>query len=270
MHANQIVEARKLATPTVLNITAVDEGPYMVVQYVPDLGTGGAAATVTVATAATTITFQVDAAAPANADAIGNSTGEIITTQSTYDTMGELVDYINGRQAWRAYLVGALRADTPTHLLNFSAASCFGATGKVMYGDNSDSLDVSLAISGERFVNNGINGHVKDWDDQCENSLEYGAFTVTCASPAVLRYYSGRQGSTETQLMDDILLTTTVMKEQGEANPSLPWIQAERGERLVIRVVGLSPASPATVPTIHVIGTTAVLSGSRIVTSYVS
>ena len=112
MFVNQIEEALKLAPAVPRNINAADKTPWMVVQYVPSLGTGGAAATVAVATAAETITFQVDAADPATLDVIGNTSGEMSLVGTT-DTMGELADVINGTRAWRAYLVAALRADVP-------------------------------------------------------------------------------------------------------------------------------------------------------------
>jgi hypothetical protein len=264
MRGAQIAEAEKLAPVVFHNIAAVDKGPYMVVQYVPNLGTGGAAATVAVATAAETMTFQVDAADPAGLDAIGNSSGELSLVADAYDTMGELVDAINATGAWRAYLLGALRADTPSHLLNFSAASCFGASGKTLYGDTSDSKDISYAISGEKFVSNGVSGHVKDDEDEVLNHLMHADINVTSASYAVLRYYSGKQGSTETKLIADVDLTTATNKQQGETNFAEPYISATRGERLVIRVIGLSNTAPSS-PVINIAGKSIVYKNDRIV-----
>jgi hypothetical protein len=265
MHINQIEEARALASPVPHNITAVDTSPWMVVQHVPTLGTGGSSATVAFVVASS-MTFLVDGSTPAGADVIGAS-GIVDTSSSDYDTMGELVDYINGRQAWRAYLVGALRADKTSLMLAKSATSCYGANGLTFYGDSSASGEHSLAISGEKFVNNGANGHVKDADSQCENYMLYGNFLVTCASAGVgLRYYTGAQGSTEVQLGSTVSVTQGTAKEQGEANWSEPFIRSVRGERLVIRVLGLSSTTSLTSPTINVVGKTAVLEGDRMVT----
>jgi len=264
MNTNQIYEAEKLAPVIFHNIAAVDKGPWMVVQYVPNLGTGGTAATCAVATAAETMTFTVDAAAPAGLDAIGNSTGQISLVSSTYDTMGELVDYINSKGAWRAYLLGALRADVPSHLVNFSAASCIGASGLTLYSDTSDSKEISYAISGEKFVSNGVGGHVKDDEDEVLNQLMHADINVTSASYAVLRYYSGKQGSTETKIIADVALTTATNKQQGETNYADPYITATRGERLILRVIGLSNTAPSS-PVINIAARSIVYKGNRIV-----
>ena len=264
MYEKQINEARSLATLVPHAITAVDTTPWMMMQYVPDLGTGAAAATVAVEAGRTTMTILVDAAVPAGKDAIGNSTGLIDLSSSTYDTMGELVDYINGKLAWRAYLVGAIRSDAVASLLAKTAASCFGANGLVFYSDTSVSKDVSIAISGEKFVNNGINGHVTDAGDQCENSMQYANINVTCASAPYLRYYTGKQGSTEVQLGSDLLLVTATAKEQGEASFAETFITATRGERLIVRAIGTS-AVALSAPVFKVLGKTAVLKNDRIV-----
>lgn len=264
MNADQITEARALATPVTHNFTAVDTLPWMVVQYVPSVGTGGASASIAYIVASS-MTFLVDSAVPAGADAIGVS-GVVLTSSSTYDTMGELVDYINGRQAWRAYLVGALRADNSSLMLAKSATICSGDTGLTFFADSSASGEHSLAISGEKFVNNGKRGHVTDANDACENSMLYGTFTVTCASAGIgLRYYTGEQGSTESQIDGTVTVASATAKQQGEADLTQPFVQATRGQRLVIRVVGLSDTTSLTAPTISVIGKTAVLSGSRFV-----
>ncbi|GAG50924.1 unnamed protein product, partial [marine sediment metagenome] len=225
--------------PLIHNFTAADTLPWMVVQYVPSLGTGGTSASIAYIVASS-MTFLVNDAAPAGADAIG-ATGVILTSSSTYNTMGELVDYINGRIAWRAYLVGALRADLSSLMLVKSATICSGANGLTFYADSSNSDDHSFAISGEKFVSNAVGGHVTDADDYCENEMLYGAFTVTSASDAIeLRYYSGKQGDTETQVGSAVAVTTATLKEQGEVNLTVPFVQATRGQRLIMRVVDTS------------------------------
>ena len=266
MNYTQIQEARELATPVTHNFTAVNTFPWMVVQYVPDLGTGGTSASVAYVVASS-MTFLVNSAVPAGADAIGTS-GVILTSTAAYDTMGELVDYINGRQAWRAYLVGALRSDNSSLMLAKTAALCSGANGVTFYGASASSGELSFAISGEKFVNNGVNGHVTDADDECENTMINGSFTVTCASAGIgLRYYTGAQGSTETQIGGTVTVTSATEKTQNSGNLIDPFVRATRGQRLVIRVVGLSDTKSLTAPTINVVGKTAVLSGSRIVDS---
>jgi len=262
MHLRQIEEARALATPVIHNITADDTSPWMVVQYVPDRGTGGTSASIAYVQASS-LTFLVDSSTPAGADVIGAS-GVVLTSSEDYDTMGELVDYINGRAAWRAYLVGALRADLTSLLLAKSATICSGANGLTFYTDSTVSNDVSLAISGEKFVSNAISGHVTDDGGACENEMLYGAFKATNESDFVLKYYSGKQGSTETQVGSTIALTTATNKEQGEANLTVPFVQATRGQRLIARIWSGSSVFCSS-PVVHVIGKTAVLKNDRIV-----
>ena len=264
MHIQQIEEARALATPVIHNFAAVDTLPWMVVQYVPSLGTSGTSASIAYIVASS-MTFLVDSAVPAGADAIGTS-GVILTSTAAYDTMGELVDYINGRAAWRAYLVGALRADNSSLMLAKSATACSGANGLTFYADSSASGEHSFAISGEKFVSNAASGHVTDAGDFCENELLYGAFNVTCASAGIgLKYYTGKQGSTEVQIGSTVTVTSATAKEQGEVNLTVPYVQSTRGQRLLMRVMGLSATTSLTSPVIHVIGKTAVLKNDRIV-----
>jgi hypothetical protein len=266
MTLDQILEARELATPITYNFTADDTFPAIVIQYVPTLGTGGTSASFTLAN--DSFQFLVDSASPAGTDAIG-TTGKIALTLAAYDTMGELVDYINGRQAWRAYLVGALRAMTSIGLLDKTATTCHGANGTTVYIDTTDydiTVGHSFAISGEKFLNNGKNGHVTDADSECENALYYGSFLVTGDSDGlVLKYYSGAQGSTETLLHTYTINAPGTARVDGEENPTEPYIQAKRGERLIVQVTTASAVLGA--PTFTAIGKVAVLKGDRIVDS---
>ena len=162
--------------------------------------------------------------------------------------------------------MAALRASNSAHLLVRTAASCFRANGLTLYSDTSASKEVGIAISGEKFINNGKNGHVKDFEDGCVNTMLYAAITVTSASAAVIRYYSGKQGSAEVQLASDVTLTSATKKEQGEADLLGAWIEATRGSRLIVRAIGTASTAP-TVPTVSVLGKTAVLKNDRVVTS---
>ena len=261
---DSINDARDIATPVPHVITAVNTGPWMVVQYVPKQGTEATAATMAIAAGSDTITFTVGGTTPAGADVIGNTSGIILTTADATSLMGEVVDKINAAQAWRAYLVGALRADDAGTLQTLSSATAMGDNGITSYGDTSASAEISLAISGEKFVNNGLNGWVTDWDSQCENSMLYGSFKLNGLSLNVIRYYTGQQGFTEVQLGSDVNTASATAKEQGENSLAEKYVEATRGHRLVLRVIGVSNTVPS-VPTIQVIGETAVLDNSRIV-----
>ena len=263
-NAESIQTAHDIATPVTHNITANDTSPWMVVQHVPILGTNGTSAKCQVF--ASTLTFTVDGAVPAGKDVVGIS-GKFNLTLAAYDTMGELVDAINGARAWRAYLVGAIRADTPSFLLIQANADCRGDNGLTVYSDSSNSDEWSFAISGEKFVNNGVAGHVKDWDSQCENSVNWMGLLYSGASSGhSLKYYTGRAGDTETQLGSSQATVISTLFEQGEDNPSIPWISATRGHRLVCRVANNSATSKlGTTLAWNTVAETAVLDGSRLV-----
>ena len=275
MHIQQIEEARALAPVVPRNLAAVDTDPMMVVQYVPNLGTGGTSASISLAAKAGEMVFLVDSAAPAGLDAIGDG-GALTLTAASYLLMGQLVDYINTRLAWRAYLVAALRADSSSCLLIKAVGGgtpCSTDNGYTFLGESAGwtgassilGNSISLAISGEKFVSNGINGHVTDDADEVENSLLYGSFNVTAASAGMLlKYYSGKQGSTEVQLGSSITVLTATQKEQGEANWDGTFIKAVRGERLIIRVNNHS-AGALSAPAIETLGKSVVLKNDRIV-----
>lgn len=274
MNTKQYEDAHNLATTVPRVISAVDTCPLMVVQYVPALGTGGSAATIAYVVASS-MTFLVDGSTPAGADAIGVS-GIIDTSSSTYNTMGELVDYINGRQAWRAYLVSALRIDKTSNMLAKAAASAIGDNGLTFYGDTSANFSandpasagtleaISVAISGEKFINNGINGHVKDYEDGCENMLTYSEVQLTFSGTGTLSIYTGKQGEAETRIYHQTL-TSTTEKDLGQANLEEVFAKAVCGQRLIVRAATTTAFTAVTKFNIN--GKTAVLNGSRLVDS---
>ena len=281
MKENQIEEARNLAPLIPHNQSAADTSPWMVAQYIPDLGTGGTAATIAYVQASS-MTFTVDAGVPAGKDAIGAS-GVILTSSSTYNTMGELVDAINGYIAWRAYLVGALRADLVSGMLAKTAASCLTDNGLTFYGDTSINEaavipgtagayeQTSVAISGEKFENYGVYGHKKDADDLCENSLMFAQIELAFSGVGTLRIYSAAQNATETQLYGQVLTTATAQDLGIVGAVDAPrdgaagvFLKAKLGERLIIRAGTLTAFSAWT--QFNIVGQSAVLNGSRIVT----
>jgi hypothetical protein len=148
------------------SVSSVDASPALVVQYVPDKGTGGDAATVDCNTASD-LTFKVDGSAPSGDDAIGTA-GVIDITDGNYDTLGKLVAKINSAKAWRAYIAGGLYdwAIDGSELLDTSGAqSCIGANGYTIKWDASTTDYVAFPISCERFLNNKPSGWIKDKDE---------------------------------------------------------------------------------------------------------
>jgi len=228
------LDHEQMARPWAQSFSDVDGFPQMLVQYVPDGGTGGAAATAAV-TSATNITFLVDTAAPAGTDAVGASG---VVAFATYTTMGAVADAINGTTAWRCILLGAKRADaSATKLLTAGATSCRTASGLRIYGDASATDHISFAITGERFVNYGLNGHVKE-SKRCWNTLLSASLNVglTGGTPQIEFSFEGQRASEVIQVAHSLVMADDTLEEIGVANPSVPYLQAPLGFRIIGRV----------------------------------
>jgi hypothetical protein len=275
MYRNQIEEARALATQIGHSFSADNTFPVIVIQYVPDLGTGAAAASITYRSTTPDSTggflALVDAAAPAGKDLFRNAAGTLDIKAAR--TLGRVLDAFNANSAWRAYLVGGLRTDTTSTCLGLLAGllskSVIGDNGATWYSNNADKAGtgvntgnfLSVAISGEKFVNNGINGHVKDADDQCENVLHYAGINLDFTTSAVVSFYSASQQGC-TRIGPNPALTDATLMEFGATDPTDPYLKAKRGERLVVRV---RTATLAATTKFDVVGSTAVFANDRIV-----
>lgn len=257
MHLSQVEEARKLAPVVAHSFSADDTSPALCVQYVPSEGTGGAAATVSLATA-TGMTFLVDGSAPAGKDAIGASG---VVAFATYTTLGAVRDYINGLAAWRCQLRGGLRADaSASKLLTISATSCIGDNGLIIYEDTSATDFLSVPISGARFVNNGVNGELTDVG--CENSLLNFQINMGVTGNGTVKLYSEGQSETGTELASWVLTDDTLL-EKGVYTPADVFFTAEPGDRLILRITAATSIDDYALCDIQ--GKTAVLDGSRYV-----
>lgn len=272
MYLKQIQEAWALATPVPHEQTAPDTSPAFVLQYVPANGVSSAYRAKIALVQDGDMTFTTGAAgvtavgdSNATADGIGTA-GVIDTSAAAYDTVGDLLDYINGHPAWRGYLVGALRSDGMETILAKTADWCDVANGLTFYSDTSASEHIDVAISGEKFVNNGINGHVKDVDDMCENVLLSLSVQQDMASAGTLTLYSSSQGSSpgDSTLWSAALADDT-LTEKGYDQPESVWARATRGSRLIVRVAHATDIGAGAVTKFHVVGKTAVLKNNRLV-----
>ena len=223
-----------MARPWAQVFSDVDGFPQMLLQYVPDGGTGGTAATAAVTTG-TDITILIDGEVPAGKDAIGASG---VVAFATYTTLGTLRDVLNSTPAYRCILLGGLRADaSATKLLTAGAASIMTDSGLRIYGDASATDHISFAITGERFVNNGLDGHVKErgacWNTLLAASLNVG---LTGGSPQIIFYFEGQRASDAVQTAFSLVMVDDTLEAIGTDNPSVPYLQAPLGFRIVGRV----------------------------------
>ena len=267
MHLKQIEEARALASPVGWTVAAVDKSPAFVVQYVPQNGSGGALATCVVVTA-TGITLDVDGAVivDGTADSCGTD-GDGAFLFANYATIGALVDGINASTGgcFRAYVAACLRAQATDDLLLAIDASCIGDNGMTVYFDTSANNDATMVISGEKFVNNGPNGWMKDKYSVCENYLISASLTAGFASAGAgsVTIHSCPQNGDGTELYTAIMASATAFALAG--TPDVPFMRSTTGERLVII---LEDDSTGAVTAMYgtMAGKTAVLRNTHIVT----
>jgi hypothetical protein len=247
-----------IARPYAQSYSAVDTFPQAIVQYVPSGGTGGTAATCQVVSA-TSLTFQVDGANPAGADAIGDASG--VVAFATYTTMGALKDYIDGLSAWRMILIGAKRADaSASKLLTAAATSCLTEEGLRIYGDASATDHLSFAITGEKFVNYGANGHVKEagrtWNTLLSASINVG---LTGSSPQIEFSFEAQKATPAIQVAHTLVMADDTLEEIGVANPSVPYLQSPLGMRIIGRVSAATSVDD--IATFNVLGKSTFIKG---------
>ena len=268
MNPSQWKEAHEVAPMVHQNVVLQDTTPAMLVQFSPLLG--ASAVSTTTCTIALVqggdMTWLVDSAAPTGIDAIGTA-GVISTAGATADTVGELCNVINAAGGpHRAICLCS--PDVPSaNLLAKSAASAVTANGLVFYLDSSvaDTTYLhSLPIMGERFVNNGINGHIKETN--IINYFHYGQFTADFTSACTFTIKMFKQGDTApTTLFTQAMVDATLTNIGHTANPMLPFIQGRQGYVLVAE--WRSDASFDTDPTVcNIGGKSVVLDGGPIVT----
>lgn len=268
MYTNQITDARALASVVGHNITALDTSPALVLQYVPDRGVGGLGSTSVGKAKITTdgLRFKVDDDTPAGLDALPNQTSSGWLTFASQTQMGQMRDAITGGAAWRAYLVGSLRLDIASNMLAAAETVVSTANGFTFFWDSKVETLISacIAVSGEKFVNNGINGHVTDLDDFCENQINMVEANFV-DSAATLTFFSASQ-TADVQIGGAFAFTAAgTATFFGKNDPADVYLVAKLGERLIARVTFLTQLI-GTPNRFHVLGKTAVLANDRIVT----
>lgn len=260
MHLKQIEEARALATPVTHVFTDVDTSPAFSMQYNPQGGDGGTAATVALIQDGD-MTVLVGGSAPTGNDTFGTA-GVLDTSAALYDTVGEFADYVNGLVGYSC-IIHCRRAQGMETILAKSATSFINATGLTFYLDASASDIMTIPISGGRFVNNGPNGMETDADGQCENQLLYVAANLGLTGNGSMRLYSCSQSSDGGALTFTMTDDTALAK--GGTDLDEIFFQATRGERIVVEF--FAATSLDDIAQLEVIGRTAVLKNDRIVAS---
>jgi len=235
-------------------IVADDEDVAIEIEYMGS----EASATVTVA-ADGNITFKHgDAASEANDTTIGgdaDSGATIDVSESTEDTMGEVVDLINGSANWRARLVAALRSDSATDTLLAMAESTVnaGTDWKVsLYKDTSTCFNLSVALETGKFVTaadaaklacvNEISTLAKVWGMTGVSTYASGTSKFQIYSVVTDRY--GIVLS-ETKIFEEAAGNTTVSADASGLSAGLKPADREVGYKLIARLVNSAAMASA-------------------------
>lgn len=264
MYDKQLEEALARAFIVPHNVATDYSSAAFVLQYVPELGTGGTASTA-VFTSTTDITFTVGGTTPAGNDDVGAS-GVVAT--STYTTMGAMQDAVNASRAFRMYLCTSIRSDLSAATIHAqAAASCIGVNGLSFYLDRTLQFQTSkyahgFAISGEKFINNRTSGHLTDWDAQCVNILDYLGVEAAGATGGYLKIYQGKQGKAEDLMWQYTMADATLKEINASLSKEIGLVSAP-GKRLIVR---LENDNNEALTRLDGIGKTAVLDGSFAVT----
>lgn len=263
MQLSQIEEARAIAPNYPIVLTGLPNGsPGLVLQYIPEWGSGASAANAFVS-GTTNLHVKISGVTPTSGDTTGMPTNGKFAF-SAYTNMGLLCDRINKVKCLRAYLQGALRGDSAAWLLASQTVSIVGDNGGTLVFDGDKSDCVTVAISGEKFVNNGPRGWVTDADSACENMLCFLAYNMV-DDVNIYFYTASQSADSQLAVMAEVSTGTRTLVQAD--TPEQPYIRAKVGERLVVRATLVtSSANLNTVTEFQIMAKTAVWEGDRLVT----
>jgi hypothetical protein len=257
------------------NITLQDTCPAIIFQFCGELGADASAATAATCQFAqgASLTFTVGATTPAGIDAIGTS-GVFNTSTGDYDSVGEVVNAVNDvGLMWRA--IGLVAPETPmANLLTKGSASCITDNGYVVYLDSSvaDTEYLhAIPITGEAFLSNGPDGHVKDatvedGGNGVINIFNYAKMSTDITTAGTLNIKMWKQGDTvSTTVLQEAMADDSLVNTGNYNHPELDFIKSREG--YMFSVEWRSDASFNTDPDIcRVVGRSVVTDDSRIVT----
>lgn len=214
MNVDQAVMAASVIAPRNFAINADDPTQRqflgIIIQYI------GSQASCLITTASNnSIAAAVGAVGATAADAnftVGSTPGTIDLTNTAVDTMGELVDFINGLADYKARLVGCLRADdadTIGALVAVSGVEAKTSTGLGLALDTSVCDHLSFEVSAyDGYIYSGTSKNVprkdSDFGRQAVNSLVRIAGTLAYTGADLFRVWE----------MDDFNKTETLIYQQ--------------------------------------------------------
>lgn len=197
---------------------------------------------------------------------VGATPGTIDLTNTAADTMGEVVDFINGLADYKARLVSLRRADdadTTAALVAVSSQQAKVSGGLKLAVDTSVADQVSFTISamdgniipGSSVGDSGVGS---DWSRMAVNSLRRVDATLTYSGADLFRVYEVDDEAKSDELIyqNTISAILAASTNAGSEEFASPGIASRPGRRLLVR---LSAATSIAVTNLSFIGETKLL-----------
>lgn len=170
--------------------------------------------------------------------------GIVDVSDAACNTLGEVVDSINGSGDWVAVIVDGLRADTSDDvMLAAASAQAQAVEGYKTYFDTDVAKHASWSLTTQRDLRDYINDkgkfHVNPFDDYRTIVHQMSALSTYGAGSSAIKFYSVKtdyqKGSeTATELWSEAAGASTAVKTIDKT----PYgYMSKKGERLLIRVV---------------------------------
>jgi len=222
-----------LAPKQTVSRHVVDDGPVsLVIMYI------GSQVSATVTVASGDITFKHGAAAAEAVDATidsgGDDDGVIDVSDTTADTLGEVVDLINGSANWKAYIKDGIRADASAGLLARSETTLTpNVTETPLYSDTSTDLELSIRI-GSRTKVNGT-----EENSAAELLRVISTNTFGSGTSLIQVYEVDEIKKTETKIFEAAGNATTIKQDLDLIKDGVGGLAVSRtGMHLVVRMKG--------------------------------
>lgn len=197
---------------------------------------------------------------------VGSTPGTIDLTNTAANTMGEVVDFINGLADYKARLVGLRReddADTTAALVAVTSQQAKVSGGLRLAVDTSVADQVSFEISALDGTivagsTTGDSGLGSDWSRMAINSLRRVDATLTFSGADLFRVYEVDDEAKTDELIYQNTITAILAASTsaGSEEFGAPGIASRPGRRLLVR---LSAASSIAVTNLSFIGETKLL-----------
>jgi len=188
----------------------------------------------------------------------------IATDGASYNSMGEVVDAVNATGVFRAFLIGAKRADVSTAMFaDVSNETCKLKNGVTLFSNpDTTAAILGFAFTNQKFIyrpSGGWDTFEKGWtkDTNCINSLKMLSATLTIAAHANVRFYQcDDENKAAAVLLWSQDLASTVEELHGDTVPDDVFVSCSRGNRFLVQFIQLTTSDDLTGCVIRCLGHT--------------